>query len=120
MNVAQRLKEKQAEIKEILAPYGAHRVRIWGMPETDDGAEPDVDVLVNFDKGPYNIRAIVCFRDKCLQNIKGQKQWDHNWFQLHETLSKALGFSVEIGVAGGLKNSFPVTYRKTSAACGFQ
>lgn len=114
MTPADRLVTRHKEIEDIFALYGAQAVRIWGVPETDRGVQPDVDVFLSFDETDL-APILICFRKNF---VKGENRWiklDQGGFFLSNVLTSLLGFLVNVCDERAVKNFHPVTYSKTLA-----
>ena len=117
MTPAERLVKRQQEIEDIFALYGAQAVRIWGVPETDHGVQPDVDVLLSFDEADL-APILVCFRKNFVSGRQQENRWmklDQDGFFLSNMMTLLLGFLVNVCDERAVKNFHPVTYSKTLA-----
>jgi hypothetical protein len=116
MTPAERLVKRQKEIEDIFALYGAQAVRIWGVPETDRGVQPDVDVLLSFDEADL-APILICFRKHFFAD-REKTRWmklDQDGFFLSNVMTLLLGFLVNVCDERAVKNFHPVTYSKTLA-----
>ncbi|HEY9717603.1 MAG TPA: hypothetical protein V6C69_09045 [Trichormus sp.] len=115
MTPTERLVECQKEIRAILAEYGAHRVRIFGVTDQKEYIEePEVDVLVNFDYHQNgDPQVLVCFRDSFVPPGGSRKRWmDRGWI-LFRTMRKLLECPISVCTDTAVKNFYPATYAKT-------
>ncbi len=113
------VKKQRNEINEIFGRHANFVVRIFGAddPSTDSGREPDLDILLNLDKGVKenegNEDLVVCLL-KSSQTIK-QIHPDHRHGMVMEQLmllTSLLNCSVNIVDERGLQSFYPITYSK--------
>lgn len=116
MKLSQRLIENRIAIKQVLSKYGASNVHIWGLEESASESEPDVYVLISFDKeDKRKCPVIVCFQSKFLERLQGRVPWDKSGYNLIESMKALLGRGVTTCGEEGLKKYHPLTYSKTLA-----
>lgn len=114
LKIIQRLKDKRSELNVILAEYNIHKIRIWGLPETDCVGEPDVDILVGFDDFDKARPVLICFRNQFIRKIRKHNSHDLDYgILLCERVSAILGYDTEGCQELGLKNFYPLTYEHT-------
>jgi hypothetical protein len=118
--LTQRLADNEKKIREVLSWSGAKSARIWGIPYEDSEPQPDLDVVVCFDKDICGI--IVVMRDKFREprlrrsgpiNTRGKE----NWGWLIVRLSLLLGCVVNLCEERAVKNFHPETYKQILSTC---
>ncbi len=113
--IRDRLIEKQNDIRFVLAQYGAQNVRICGSGESESASEPDVDVIIVFERQGNVPPVLVCHRNSYLRRMKGQNSWDRSGYLLCNCLRKVIGYPVNVAWESAVKNFYPKTYKRTLA-----